>query len=98
VRQTLRDTPPVSRRGLAPLVFVLAVVLVIWIVAGVSAGDIARFVGYEIGFVLFPGAALCLLRRRSDGLLVTIALDWPLGQTLEILAFSPTAAIGARGL
>lgn len=95
----MRDTPPMPRRGIAPFTFVLAVVLAIWIVSGVSAGDIAKFVGYEIGFVLLPGGALLwALRGRRHRLLVTIALGWPLGQTLEILAFSATAAFGARGL
>ena len=95
----MRDTPPVFRRGLAPCAFVLAVVLAIWIISGVSAGDITTFVGYEIGFVLLPGIALLwALRGRSRGSLLTIAVGWPLGQTLEILAFSATAAIGARGL
>lgn len=95
----MRDTPRMPRRGIAPFTFILAVVLAIWIVSGVSAGDIAKFVGYEIGFVLPPGGALLwALRGRRHRLLVTIALGWPLGQTLEILAFSATAAIGARGL
>lgn len=88
-----------ARRGIAPFTFVLAVVLAIWIVSGVRAGDIAKFVGYEIGFVLLPGGALLwALRGRRHGSLVTIALGWPLGQTLEILAFSATAALGARTL
>lgn len=67
--------------------------------SSVSAGDIATFVGYEIGFVLLPGGAqLWTLRGRRRRLLVTAALGWPLGQTLEIRAFSATAAFGARGL
>jgi hypothetical protein len=86
-----------SRRGLAPFCLVLAVALVIWIVSGVGALDIAKFIGYEVAFVLLPGAALLwVLRGRREGALLTIALGWPLGQTLEILAFSATAAIGER--
>ena len=95
----MRGTPRRALRGIAPFTFVLAVVLAIWILSGVSAGDIAKFVGYEIGFVLLPGGALLwALRGRRHGSLVTIALGWPLGQTLEILAFSATAALGARTL
>ncbi len=95
----MRDTLRMPRRAIAPFTFVLAVVLAIWIVSGVSQGDIAKFVGYEIGFVLLPGGALLwALRGWRHGLLVTIALGWPLGQTLEILAFSATAALGARTL
>lgn len=79
--------------------FVVAVVLAIWLVSGVSAGDIVKFIGYEIAFVFVPGAALLwALRGRRHGLLLTIGLGWPIGHALEILAFSATAAIGSRGL
>ncbi len=74
-------------------------VLAIWLVSGVSVGDIAKFIGYELAFVFIPGAALLwALRGRRHGPLLTIGLGWPIGQTLEILAFSGTAAIGVRGL
>jgi hypothetical protein len=87
------------RRGIAPASFVVAVALAIWLVSDVSAGDIAKFIGYEIAFVLVPGAALLwALRGRRHGALLTIGLGWPIGHTLEILAFSATAAIGSRGL
>lgn len=95
----LRDTPRMPRRGIAPFVFVLLVVLAIWVVAGVSAWDIAKFIAYEVGFILLPGVALLwALRGTRSGALTMIALGWPLGQMLEILAFSGTAAIGARVL
>jgi hypothetical protein len=87
------------RRGIAPAAFVIAVTVVIWTVSGVSPIDIGKFVGYEIGFVFLPGAALVwAVRGRRHGLLLTIALGWPLGQALEILAFDATAAVGSRGL
>ncbi len=87
------------RRGIAPAAFVAAVVLAIWLVSGVGVGDIAKFIGYELAFVLIPGAALLwAVRGRRHGPLLTIGLGWPIGQTLEILAFSATAAIGVRGL
>ncbi|MFI5287171.1 MAG: hypothetical protein ACHQ4F_12730 [Candidatus Dormibacteria bacterium] len=98
MRPASRATPAM-RRGFAPFTLVLLVVLVIWIASGVGVADIAKFTGYEVGFVLLPGAALLwALRGRRFGTLVTIALGWPLGQALEVLAFSATAAIGARGL
>src|SRR6202041_1443027 len=79
--------------------FVAAVVLAIWLVSGVSVGDIAKFIGYELAFVFIPGAAmLWAVRGRRDGPMLTIGLGGPIGQTLEILAFSATAAIGVRGL
>jgi len=70
-----------------------------WLLSGVALLDIVKFVAYDAGFVLLPGAALLwALRGRRSHFLVTIALGWPLGQALEVLAFSATAAIGLRGL
>ena len=60
--------------------------------------DIVRFFAYEILFVAVPGAALLWALRGRSGFLVTVSLGWPLGQTLEILAFVATAAIGVRWL
>jgi hypothetical protein len=95
----LGDTPPVMRRGLAPVTLVIAVALEIWLLTGVALNEIARFVGYEIGFVALPGVALLwALRGRPRGLLESVGLGLPLGQALEILAFSATAAAGARWL
>ncbi len=85
------------RRGIAPATLVIAVVVVGWLVTGVSALDVIRFVAYDIGFVALPGVALLwAVRGRRSSFLVSIALGWPLGQALEILAFSGTAAIGIR--
>jgi hypothetical protein len=41
---------------------------------------------------------LWAIRGHRSGFLVTIALGWPIGQALEILAFTGTAQIGMRGL
>ncbi len=87
------------RRGIAPAALVVAVVLAGWLVTGVAAIDIIRFLAYDIGFVALPGMALLwAIRGHRSGLLATIALGWPLGEALEILAFTGTAWIGARGL
>ena len=86
------------RRALGPAGLLAAVVVLTWLVSGVGAADIAKFVGYEIAFVLLPGASLLWALRGRQGPLVTVALGWPLGQTLEILAFSATAATNSRGL
>jgi hypothetical protein len=94
----MRGTPLMPRRALGPAGLLAAVVVLIWVISGVGAGDIAKFVGYEIAFVLLPGASLLWALRGREGWLVTVALGWPLGQTLEILAFSATAATGSRGL
>jgi hypothetical protein len=91
-------TPLMPRRALGPVGLVAAVVVLIWVISGVGAGDIAKFVGYDIAFVLLPGASLLWALRGRGGWLVTVALGWPLGQSLEILAFSATAATGSRAL
>jgi hypothetical protein len=89
----------VLRRGFAPATLVTAVALEIWLLSGVALNEIVRFLGYEIGFVALPGVALLwALRGRPRGLLESIGLGIPLGHALEILAFTATAAIGARTL
>ena len=87
------------RHGIAPATIVAAVAVSTWLITGVAILDIVKFLAYEAVFVALPGIALLMaLRGRRSGSLVTVALGWPLGQTLEILAFSGTAALGVRGL
>jgi hypothetical protein len=87
------------RRGIAPGTLVVAVVLIGWHLTGVQAFDIIRFLAYDIGFVAVPGVALLwAVRGHRSTFLLSVALGWPLGQTLEILAFSGTAALGNRAL
>jgi hypothetical protein len=98
VSAALNGNPSMLRRALAPGALLVAVVLVTWLVSGVPADAIARFVAYELGFVVLPGAALLWALRGRCGFLLTIAVGWPIGETLEILAYSATSAGGARGL
>jgi hypothetical protein len=71
----------------------------IWLLSSVPVADIVVFLGYEIGFVALPGAALLWAARgRRPRTLETVCLGWPLGSALEILAFSATAAAGLRNL
>jgi hypothetical protein len=87
------------RRGLGPAGLVAAVVVVTWLVSGVALDEIIRFLGYEVAFVALPGiAVLWAVRGRRPGFLAMVAIGWPIGQTLEILAFIATAAAGVRGL
>jgi hypothetical protein len=87
------------RRAIGPVALVVAVAVVGWLITGVALFDIIKFLAYDAVFVALPGAALLwAVRGRRSHFLVTIALGWPLGQALEILAFSATAAIGVRGL
>jgi hypothetical protein len=89
----------VLRRGIAPVTLVVAVVLEIWLLTGVALDQVVQFVGYELGFVALPGVAvLWALRGRPRGFLELVGLGMPIGFTLEILAFSATAAAGARAL
>lgn len=95
----MKGPAPSIKRGVAPAALVIVVAVATWLISGVAALDVIRFLAYEIGFVYLPGAALLwALRGRRPGPLLSIALGWPLGHTLEILAFSATAAIGSRGL
>lgn len=95
----LGDTPRVLRRGLAPVTLVVAIVLELWLVAGVTLDEILRFAGFEIAYVALPGVALLwALRGRPGGFLESIGLGMPLGYALEILAFTATASAGVRGL
>jgi hypothetical protein len=88
-----------TRRGIAPATFVVALAVVGWLVTGVGVADLVKFVAYDIGFVALPGIALLwAVRGHRSGFLVTLALGWPIGEALEILAFSGTAQIGMRSL
>ena len=88
-----------TRRGVAPASSVVAVAIVGWLVTGVSLADVVKFVAYDVAFVAIPGVTLLwAVRGHRSGFLVTIALGWPLGEALEILAFSGTAQIGMRTL
>ena len=87
------------RRALGPSGVVIAVAVVGWLVTGVALLDIVKFLAYDAAFVAVPGTLLLwAVRGRRSHFLVSVALGWPLGQTLEILAFSATAALGLRGL
>jgi len=87
------------RRALGPSVVVAAVALVGWLVTGVDLLDVVKFLAYDAVFVAAPGILLLwAIRGRRSHFLVSVALGWPLGQTLEILAFSATAALGVRWL
>ena len=88
-----------QRKHIGPATLVIATAVGIWLLSGVAADEIIRFVGYELVFVALPGCALLwLLRGRMSGLLEVLALGVPLGFALEIAAFSATAALGERGL
>ena len=81
------------------MTLVVALVLEIWLLTGVALDQVVPFLGYELAFVALPGVAvLWALRGKPRGFLELIGLGMPIGFTLEILAFSATAAAGARTL
>jgi len=72
---------------------------VLWLGSGVRLGEIARFVPFELAFVLAPGwLAYRALMSCPGGHLRQLVFGWSLGYFLEILAFIATAAAGVRGL
>ncbi|MGA7988071.1 MAG: hypothetical protein WCB51_06695 [Candidatus Dormiibacterota bacterium] len=87
------------RRALGPCVLVILVAIAAWLLSSVGPFDIIKFLAYDAVFVALPGMALLwAVRKRRSHFLVTIAVGWPLGQALEIFAFSATAAMGLRWL
>ncbi|MBM3666649.1 MAG: hypothetical protein FJW90_04075 [Actinobacteria bacterium] len=76
---------------------VLAGAVCLWLISGVGAADVIRYVAYEAVFVLGPGwLAFRALSPGTRGLGWQLALGWPLGLVLEILAFALTAALDLR--
>lgn len=70
-----------------------------WLASGVRADEIARFVSYELVFVLLPGwLTYRALLTQPGSRLGQLVLGWTLGYLLEILAFIATAQIGMRSL
>jgi hypothetical protein len=69
------------------------------LLGGVRPDELARYIAYEAVFVVGPG--WLVLRAIAPGVRSRawqLALGWPIGLTLEILAFSLTAAAGFRDL
>ncbi|HLB20176.1 MAG TPA: hypothetical protein VK613_13725, partial [Gaiellaceae bacterium] len=83
-----------------PAVLVTAVASIAWLSSGVHAGEIARFVPYEFGFVVLPGWLVyrALFAASPSGRLRQLVLGWSLGYLLEIFAFIATAQVGEREL
>jgi hypothetical protein len=76
---------------------VSAAAIAIWLLTGVSFGDVLLFAGHELLFVLAPGClAYLALSHGRPGALKLGAVGYALGSVLEILAFALTAALHAR--
>ena len=75
-----------SRSLVTAIVVVAAIGL--WLASGVEPSEVARYLGYELAFVVAPG--VLLLGAISPGTrgLARLALGWPLGLVCEIAFFS----------
>lgn len=86
---------PVHRA--APVLVVAAVATAVLLNSGVELGQLARWVGYELVWVVAPGvvAVLALVGPQRDGPRL-LALGWAAGLTLEVLAHVVFARVGLR--
>jgi len=85
-------------RRCRPAAAVLVLTVGLWLGFGVSASDIALFLGYEVLFLLVPGWLLYVaLSGQRHSFLREVSVGWALGHVVEILAFALTASLGLRG-
>src|SRR5688500_4162829 len=76
---------------------VVAAAVVLWLAFGVRGDEIARFIGYELSFVLAPGWFVYrAVASEPGGRLQQLVLGWSLGYLIGIGAFAATAAAGTR--
>ena len=86
-------------RAALPVASVVIAATTLWLASGVDPGQIGRYLGYELVFVIGPGWLLYrAISPRSRSPLAQIAIGWPLGLVAEIALFSLTAALDAREL
>jgi hypothetical protein len=97
VRQS--DEPSGGFGLVAPFLLVAATVFATWLLSGVALDEAARFLAFELLYVLFPGCLLYVLLSPSPGgWLRVLAVGWPCGYAIEVGAFAATAALHARGI
>ena len=92
-----------ARGSLVPLLLVGAAlslwIAALWLATGVTLDEVARYVAYELVFVVLPGWLVYrALVAQPGGRLREIVFGWSLGYLLEILAFFVTAASDLRGV
>jgi hypothetical protein len=82
-----------------PAALVTLFVVFLWASFQAPVSAMARFVAYELAYVVLPGtlAYMLLTGARRAGVR-QLAVGWALGYALEIAAFSATAASGLRNL
>jgi hypothetical protein len=86
-----------GRTVAAAALVVAGIAVVLWLVSGVRLDEIARYLGYELGFVFLPGWLVYrAVAPRPHGRLRELVFGWSLGYFLEILAFYLVAEGGDR--
>jgi hypothetical protein len=84
--------------AVAPVLLVVATMAATWLLSGVAVDEAARFLAFEVLYVLLPGCLLyVLLSPAPGGWLRVLAIGWPCGYAIEIGAFALTAALNLRG-
>jgi hypothetical protein len=92
-----RPTDPVL--AVAPILLVAATMAATWLLSGVAADEAARFLAFEVLYVLLPGCMLyVLLSPAPGGWFRVLAIGWPCGYAIEVGAFALTAALHVREL
>jgi hypothetical protein len=93
--ETARSTGTIV--ALLSVLGVAGLAIGIWLATGVSARDVAFFLGFQLVFVFAPGVALYRwLSREPGGVVRHVSIGWGVGYALSILAFAATAALGIR--
>jgi hypothetical protein len=81
----------------AVTVVIAAAAAGLWLLSGVGASQMARYVAYQAVFIVGPGWLVYRWLRPRDGWgLRRLAFSWALGYALECAAFMLTAAVGLR--
>jgi hypothetical protein len=98
----LRSSVALAVRGLcvpyaaAPVTALVATSVALWLMAGVGLAQIAVFVGYELGYVFFPGWSVYRALARSDGWARQLVFGFAFGYAIQVLAFLFADALDAR--
>ena len=92
-----------ARGSLVPLLLMGAAlslwIAAVWLASGVTLDEVARYVAYELVFIVLPGWLVYrALVAQPGGRLREIVFGWSLGYLLEVLAFLVTAASDLRGV
>jgi hypothetical protein len=89
--------PTGSRTAAVSVLAVGAFAVGIWLATGVSARDVAVFLGFQLAFVFAPGVVLYwALSSKPGDVLRQVAVGGGVGYALSILAYAAAAAVGAR--